>query len=524
MGKAAPMPLSNADALLTRSLGMLTMFLRALSFVLAFLALAAMAVGPRITVVHAGEDLQHALDNAAPADTIVLEAAAVFVGNFVLPAKSGSDMRPIVLKTAGDVIPQGTRMTPDMARTLAKLQSPNNQPALRTERGARSWRVELVELRALDERGGEIVALGDGSDAQRALADVPSDLTLDRVYVHGEPTSTERRGISLNAARVTITNSYVSDIKGVGYDTQAIGGWNGPGDYLIENNYLEAAGENVMFGGGDPSIRNLTPTHIVIRRNTFSKPLRWRDEGARWQIKNLFELKNARDVTVEQNVFEHNWQQAQSGYAIVLTVRNQDGGCPWCQVEQVRFRHNIVRDVAAGLQILGIDATHPSRQTNAIVIADNLFENIDSRRWGGDGYFLQLTDTPRDILIDHNTVVQQTSGGVVKIEGIVEAFTFTNNIASHGAYGIIATNHGVGNDSIRASLPRSTITANVLAGGDANLYPSGNLFPTPEELGRQFVNVPAGDFRLVPASAWARRGTDGRPLGADVSQLPAAGR
>jgi len=46
----------------------------------------------------------------------------------------------------------------NMARTLAKLQSPNNQPALRTERGARSWRVELVELRALDERGGEIAA------------------------------------------------------------------------------------------------------------------------------------------------------------------------------------------------------------------------------------------------------------------------------------------------------------------------------------------------------------------------------
>ena len=30
-------------------------------------------------------------------------------------------------------------------------------------------------------------------------------------------------------------------------------GWNGPGPFLIENNYLEAAGENIMFGGNDPS-------------------------------------------------------------------------------------------------------------------------------------------------------------------------------------------------------------------------------------------------------------------------------
>ncbi|MFB3852293.1 MAG: hypothetical protein ACE148_00565 [Vicinamibacterales bacterium] len=50
----------------------------------------------------------------------------------------------------------------------------------------------------------------------------------------------------------------------------------------------------------------------------------WR--GAEWQVKNLFELKNALRVTVEANLFENNWQAAQAGYAIVFTPRNQDGG------------------------------------------------------------------------------------------------------------------------------------------------------------------------------------------------------
>src|SRR5205085_12055824 len=142
-----------------------------------------------------------------------------------------------------------------------------------------------------------------------------------------------------------VIGCYVADTKTLRQDSQAIGVWNGPGGYVIETNHLEAAGENVMFGGGDPAILQLTPTNIVVRGNTMSKPLAWRDPGVpAWQVKNIFELKNARGVLVERNVLEHSWQQAQNGYAVLFTVRNQDGGCPWCQVEDVRFRWNIVRD------------------------------------------------------------------------------------------------------------------------------------------------------------------------------------
>lgn len=376
-------------------------------------------------------------------------------------------------------------------------------------------------LEFLANRGGtgEIIALGDGSSAQKALGEVPSDLTFDRVYVHGDPRVGQRRGIALNSARTTISNSFIADIKTVGQDSQAIAGWNGPGDYVIENNYLEAAGKNILFGGADPMILNLTPAHILIRDNTISKPLAWREAGSAWQVKNLFELKNARDVTVEHNLLEHNWQQAQSGYAVLITVRNQDGRCPWCQVENVRFRQNVVRDVAAGVEILGIDPNHPSRQTNAIVIDDNLFDGIDSRRWGGDGYFLQITDTPRDISIDHNTIIQGASNGLVKMDRGVEGLVFTNNLASHGMFGIIGSSHGIGNDSIKAYCPDAIITGNVMAGGSRAVYPLGNFFPAIDEFRKQFVDFAGHDFRLVPGGAWSAKAADGRSLGADVSRL-----
>ena len=69
----------------------------------------------------------------------------------------------------------------------------------------------------------------------------------------------------------SISASHISDCKGVGQDTQAIAGWNGPGPFTIDNNYLEGAGENVMFGGADPAILNLVSDRITFRRNYVSQ-------------------------------------------------------------------------------------------------------------------------------------------------------------------------------------------------------------------------------------------------------------
>jgi hypothetical protein len=476
--------------------------------------------------VSAGGDLQRALNGALSGDTIELEPGATFVGNFYLPRRATNDSRPITLRTAlrngVEAVPAGERITPAQAGPLAKLKSPDNMPALATEPGARFWRIELLEFLANRDGAGDIITLGDGSRAQKSLADVPSDLALDRVYIHGDPTLGQKRGIALNSARTTISNSYIADIKAIGQDSQAIGGSTGPGEYTIENNYLEAAGENVLFGGSDPAIPNLTPTHIIIRGNLLSKPIEWRDPASPWQVKNLFELKNARDVLVERNVMERNWQSAQSGYAILFTVRNQDGGCPWCQVEDVRFTANIVRDVAAGFSILGTDNNNPSLQTNRISITNNVFDGIDNRRWGGDGIFLAVIASPRDVTIDHNTIIQGASNALAKISGRVDGFVFTNNVGAHGEYGIIGDNHGIGNDTIRAFLPGSIISANVIAGGNRSVYPPGNLFPTMDDFRAQFINFDDHDFRLKPGSPWLTASTDGKSLGAELTRMPKA--
>ncbi len=472
-----------------------------------------------VTVSNGG-DLQAALNNAQPGETILLDPGATFVGNFILPARTRDDDRVITVRTAGErgLPGEGERITPAAADYLAKIRSPNGLPALQAAPGARGWRIALIEFDANRDAASDIIALGDGSSAQNTLGRVPSGLTLDRLLIRGDPARGQKRGIALNSAATTITGCYIDGIKSLGQDSQAINGWNGPGEYTITNNYLEAAGENIMFGGADPSILGLTPTNITIRNNVLSKPLAWREPGApKWQIKNLLELKNARKVVIEGNLLERSWQQAQTGYAVLFTVRNQDGGCPWCQVEDIVFRGNLVRDMGAGVQILGVDSNYPSRQTSHVTIVNNIFDGIDREAWGGDGYFLLLTGAPRDITIDHNTLIQGKSGGIIKIGGgVTQNMVITNNVASHGDYGIIGTSHGVGNDSISAYLPGANITRNVIAGGRSTVYPPGNLFPSVDEFRRQFVDPGARDYRLVPGSAWLKAGTDRRDLGADV--------
>ena len=159
--------------------------------------------------------------------------------------------------------------------------------ALSTAPGAHHYRLIGIELTAATtvRQTESIVALGDGSSTQNSLDRVPHDLILDRVYVHGHEALNLQRCVSLQSASTAVIDSYLAECHGKGFDSQAICGWNGPGPFKIVNNYLEGAGENIMFGGADPAIANLTPSDIEIRRNHFTRPRTWKGV---WTVKNLF--------------------------------------------------------------------------------------------------------------------------------------------------------------------------------------------------------------------------------------------
>ena len=168
---------------------------------------------------------------------------------------------------------------------------------------------------------------------------------------------------------------------------------------------------------------------------------------------------------------------------MVFTVRNSGGHAPWATIEHVVFRDNVVRHSAGGVNILGSDNIHESRTASDIAIVNNLFEDIDHHKWGGNGLFLMIGNGPSGVTIDHNTILQTSN--VITVYGgkrgawmTIPGFRFTNNVARHNAYGIFGNGVGIGTKAIDAYFPDAVITNNVLAGGPANQYPSGNFFPS----------------------------------------------
>jgi hypothetical protein len=481
---------------------------------LLMLVAVAPAAGATVTV-SAGADLQAAINNAQPGDTLLLEAGATFVGNYVLPAKGGGAYITIRSAAADAALPADTaRIDPTFASMLPKIQSPNSATALATAPGAHHYRLQCLEFLANYQGLGDVVELGDGSSAQNTLATVPHDLILDRVYIHGDPTFGQKRGVSLNSAVTTIVNSYIANIWADDQDSQAIAGWNGPGPFTITNNYLEASGENFMLGGSDPSIPNLVPSNITFTQNYLSKPLAW--EQTNVIVKNLLELKNAQNVTIDSNILENNWVAEQSGYAVVFTPRNQGGTAPWTVVQQVTFTNNIVRHVASVVNILGTDNENPSQLANQIVIRNNLFYDV-STSYGGDGRFM-LIGGGANITVDHNTVIQDGVTAVYAYGPPVTGLTFTNNILPDNGWAILGDSAAPGNNTIQTYFPGATILGNIIAGANPSTYPAGNFYPASlNAVG--FVNLAGGNYALGASSPYLRSATDGTAVGYNPSLM-----
>ncbi len=472
--------------------------------------------------VGSGGNLQAAINAALPGDTIVLQAGAVFRGPFTLPDKGASNQWIYIQSSALASLPApGNRVSPaDAANMPAIVGTGTPVVALQTLARAHHYRFVGIEFRT-DSGVFTTGLVRVGSSAESSLAEQPNHIVFDRCYIHGDPAVGGRRGIVLNGASSAVVDSYLSDWKEAGGDSQAVAGWNGPGPFRIVNNHLEAAAENVMFGGADPSIAGLTPADIEIRGNRFTKQVAWRPMA--WTVKNLLELKNARRILVEGNVFEYDWEAAQS-FAINIKSSNQDGTAPWSVTSDFTFRHNIVVHGPSAIKFCGraCDGA-PTAQGRAFLVQNNLFHDIRSAAWGGAGVFLQTIQVTPDLTVNHNTVIHDgaTFNGGDEGAGGNTGFQFTDNIAQRGAFGFRGTSAGEGIDTLETYFPGSVFARNALAGASAGVYPADNYFPAAfANLG--FADLALGDYRLAAGSPYRNAASDGRDIGADIDAVNAA--
>ena len=516
--------------------------------VLRFLAIGALvgACGPAISltaseqvnVIHlnSGDDLNAALQKAQPGDQLVLEAGSEFQGPVVLPNKkqrlTGGQKKWITIRSSklSELPPVGHRVRPENADRMATIFTDSTYPAITAEFGAHHFHFVGIEITSKSEQCFDLVRFGydrkQGSVQATKLDELPYKIVFERCYIHGNPMGSVRTGITMNTREFAVLDSFISEIHDKNAEAQALVGFNGTGPFKIVNNFLEGAGENVMFGGADPKIDQIVPADILIERNYFFKPLRWKEGHPeyvqRWIVKNILEFKCAKRANVRGNIFENCWPAGQSGKAILFTPRNQGGKAPWVTVEDLV------------LQIISADGKRDrkSKSVKNILIRNNLILQVAENDDRGIRSFFELDgsdwrEPAENVRIEHNVglfvpghgkcLMQIGSSGTV-----IDGFVFRKNIFSLGRGGVLGRDSTPGISSLEKYIKQWTFRDNMLVGDTkGKSYPSGNL-TIPQVSDVDFVDPAVGDFRLSSASPGQKlRGADDTPPGIDLQRLRA---
>jgi hypothetical protein len=492
--------------------------------VAALLSCACTAHAQSTITVPAGGNLQAAIDRAVPGDTILLAPGSSYVGNFYLRKKTGT--AKITIATSGQQTKYSVpaRVKPSDAVTFAKLIAPNDRPVLRADLGAHDYRIAGVEIKAQPNIYNlGLVRFGDGTE--KTSADLPYNLELDRAYVHGDPNVGSKRGVAMNGKNLTVSNCYISDFKSVDQDTQAISGYGGPGPLMVYNNYLEAAAENILFGGTAPGIPDTIPSDISIIGNHLYKPLAWRTfltpSGKRWLVKNILEIKSGRRIRIEGNVLENVWEHGQVGYAVLLKAQ-KDVASALADTSDVVFTKNIVRHAAAGVNIAGRIA--PTQwTTKRITISNNLFEDIGGT-WGSKTRLFTIIFGAHNVTIENNTATPTVKvGAYVSSDGEPSSgFVFRSNIVPYGDTGMKGSGAASGLKTAQAFFPGSVISNNVVYNTPSSAYG----FTPLDTFLKSYLNVgwvdPLKTWLLSTISTFNSKGANGADPGYDHDAVKAA--
>ena len=180
----------------------------------------------------------------------------------------------------------------------------------------------------------------------------------------------------------------------------------------IYNNFIEASGENILFGGAKSEVN---PTDIEIRHNHLFKPLLWKEGepgytpvafGKPAIVKNHFELKSGIRVLFEANLLENSWGGfTDTGFSILLTPKNQNNKCPKCAVTDVTIRYNRIRNVAGVIQVAnGFSSDCEAPGGGRYSIHDLLVDSVHDEAWKGQGTFAFVNSNGlllHDVAFDH---------------------------------------------------------------------------------------------------------------------------
>lgn len=318
---------------------------------------------------------QTALDNAVDGDEIVITAS--FTGAFTISV-THDPLNPVTVRSAGATWGSSC-LTNAEAIALARVSTTNATPVLTIDTGVDGWDFDEVAFTATGESGFMIVYVGLTSVTDPAQ--VPVGIRFNRCAIWAESATAEwSQGIQHHANHAGWKNGRIWNIKKQGADAQAILGGAQAGPFCAVNSYLEASGENIMFGGFPNALTGVLPSDIEVRYNYFRTDPSWLQNtatGGPYTVKNNFELKYARRVLFQGNESEYMWSSAgQSGHHMLFQVSpNSVSGMAWADIDDVLVLDNWVHDGNQFLTMLSQVESHVGFLSK-VVIENNLITHM----------------------------------------------------------------------------------------------------------------------------------------------------
>lgn len=308
----------------------------------ALLAQMVVVLTPPVQTIATPAALTRAIAAAAPGDTLILANSLIYLTPFTLT-------KSVTLQ--GETYASATgRMT-------------RTDPAPLFQAGIVAT-VDSHRLNGLDIRQPVNVPNAIGVMGGTGAA-------WDRCRLLGDPVAGAHRGIEWQGANGRVTRCFIDDVFQPAQDTQAICGWDaGPG-LSIDDCWLSAAGQSIMFGGADSSSAARIPSNITVTNSDLVKNPAW---IGKQQCKCALELKSVINYKMDSSRMSYaGTSQGQGAYLIVATVRNQDGNAPWSCITNVEIS-NCTGDHASGLvNFLGSDNVHPSGALDGFNLHDSSF-------------------------------------------------------------------------------------------------------------------------------------------------------
>jgi hypothetical protein len=380
--------------------------------------------------VAADSNLHAEVESAKCGDTLLLAAGASFQIKD-LPAKKCDDQHYITIRTDtpdAKLPAEGTRISP----AWGGVASLPGRPAFAQPSGGPAKLMATLVVKSPVHLGDHYRFIGlewTSEPTTRVGALVTTEgadhVIFDRNWFHPADGTEMGKGIGLyqGTKSIAVINSYLSGFycvarAGACTDASAVGGGFGelPMTTLkIYNNYIEASGENILFGGARSEVN---PTDIEIRRNHLFKPMIWKEGESGFTpltggnppiVKNHFELKSGIRLLFEANLLENSWGGfSQQGYSILLSPKSQNDKCPKCAVTDVTIRYNRIRNVAGvivtanGFSKTGGSASDGGRYS----IHDLLVDSVHDEGWRGQGTFGFINSNAillHDIAFNHVT-------------------------------------------------------------------------------------------------------------------------